>query len=133
MIFNSMKYQSKKVNSYTMQSTDQVYCVSNEQDKTVSLLFISKEISEVDEVLGGSQVQIKLTCDQFHDLRKDLVKLLPFLVLQILRLRRWLRSLLSEPKGIGDIYSSLRRTLYGLYIFTILQVLKDGVLIIAAR
>tara|TARA_R100001440_G_scaffold21961_1_gene35828 strand:+ start:423 stop:662 length:240 start_codon:yes stop_codon:yes gene_type:complete len=79
MIFDSMKYQSKKVNAYTMQSTDQVYCVSNEQDKTVSLLFISKEISEVDEVLGGSQVQIKLTCDQFHDLRKDLVKLPDFI------------------------------------------------------
>ena len=79
MIFDSMKYQSKKVNSYTMQPTDEVYCVGNEQDKTVSLLFISKEISEVDEVLGGSQVQIKLTCDQFHDLRKDLVKLPDFI------------------------------------------------------
>mgnify|MGYP003153272093 FL=1 len=62
-----------------MQPTDEVYCVSNEQDKTVSLLFVSKEISNVDEVLGGSQVQIKLTCDQFHDLRKDLVKLPDFI------------------------------------------------------
>ena len=78
MIFDSMKYQRKKVNAYTMQSTDQVYCVSNEQDKTVSLLFISKEISDVDETLRGSQVQIKLTCDQFHDLRKDFVKLPDF-------------------------------------------------------
>ena len=74
-----MKYQSQKVSSYTMQPTDEVYCVSNEQDKTVSLLFVSKEISNVDEVLGGAQVQIKLTCDQFHDLRKDLVKLPDFI------------------------------------------------------
>ena len=73
-----MKLKQGKFNLYDLAEADQTYVVSNDKDKTVSLLFVSQQVTEVDEVLGGSQVQIKMTRDQFHDLRNDVVKLPDF-------------------------------------------------------
>ena len=74
-----MKLKQGKFNLYDLAESDQTYVVSNDKDGTVSLLFVSQQVTDIDEVLGGSQVQIKMTRDQFHDLRNDVVKLPDFI------------------------------------------------------